>query len=84
MPFATKADLQRMVTAALKPHYQSNVVSKDQYTDINRNVSRMLYDKVGETGNVDGEERESWERLASDEVAKAVRSLQSPHDQQPQ
>lgn len=66
-----------MVSAALKPHYKSNAVSKDQYTDINRSVSRMLYDKVGDTGNINGDSRETWERLASDEVAKAVESLKS-------
>ncbi|KAL9103166.1 MAG: hypothetical protein Q9163_001771 [Psora crenata] len=77
MPFSTKADLQRMVSAALKPHYQSNTVSKDQYTDINRSVSRMLYDRVGEAGYVDGDERETYERLANDEVTKAVQGLKA-------
>ena len=76
MPLAIKSDLQKMVTAALKPHYPT-VVSKDQYTDINRNVSRMLYEKVGENGIVDGDTRETWERLARDEVAKAVQSLKT-------
>ena len=77
MPFSTKSDLQKMVSTALKPHYQSNSVSKDQYTDINRNVSRMLYDRLGETGIVIGEEREAYERLAYDEVAKAIQSLKA-------
>ena len=77
MPFSTKADLQKMVSTALKPHYHSNIVSKDQYTDINRNVSRMLYDRVGESGFLIGEEREAYERLAHDEVAKAIQSLKA-------
>lgn len=76
MPLSTKSDLQKMVTAALKPYYP-NEVSKDQYTDINRNVSRMLYEKVGENGSLEGEARENWERLARDEVAKAVQSLKA-------
>jgi hypothetical protein len=76
MPLSTKSELQKMVTAALKPHYPT-VVSKDQYTDINRNVSRMLYEKVGENGSLEGEARESWERLAREEVAKAVQSLKA-------
>jgi len=75
IPLSTKADLQKMVTTALKPHYHNNTVSKEQYTDINRSISRMLYDKLGEDGNLDGEARESYERLASEEVAKAVESL---------
>ena len=77
MPLSTKTDLQRMVSTALTPHYQSNTVSKDQYTDINRNVSRFLYEKVGDAGSVNGETRKTWERLASDEVAKAVQSLKA-------
>ena len=75
MSLLAKSELQSMVSKALKPHYESNAVSKDQYTDINRSVSRMLYDKVGDYANVNGEARESWQRLASDEVAKAVQAL---------
>lgn len=77
IPLSTKTDIQRMVSTALTPHYQSNIVSKDQYTDINRNVSRLLYEKVGDAGSVNGEARKTWERLASDEVAKAVQSLKA-------
>ena len=72
MSLSAKLDVQKMVSAALKPHYKSNAVSKDQYTDINRNISRMLYDKVGDTGNINGDAKETWERLACDEVPKAV------------
>lgn len=75
MSLSAKSDIQKMVSAALKPHYKSNAVSKDQFTDINRNISRMLYDRVGDTGNINGDARETWERLASDEVAKAVEAL---------
>ena len=77
MPFSTKADLQKMVSTALKPHYQSNVISKDQYTDINRNVSRLLYDRVGGAGYVMGKDREIFEKLANEEVTKAVEELTS-------
>lgn len=78
MSLSTKSDLQKMVSTSLKPYYHSNTISKDQYTDINRNVSRMLYDKVGDTGSLDGEARETWEKLATDEVGKAVDSLKAP------
>ena len=77
MPLSTKTDLQRMVSTALTPHYQSNTVSKDQYTDINRNVSRFLYEKFADAGSINGESRKSWERLANDEVAKAIQSLKA-------
>ena len=77
MPLSTKTDLQRMVSTALKPHYQNNSVNKDQYTDINRNVSHMLYDRYGGSGATNGESREGWERLASEEVAKAEKELKA-------
>lgn len=80
MSLSAKSDLQKLVTAALKPHYKSNAVNKDQYTDINRNVSRMLYDKFGGEmggGNTNGERKEEWERIATDEVDKAVKALQA-------
>ena len=77
MSLAAKSDLQKMVSAALNPHYKNNAISKDQYTDINRNISRMLYDKAGDEWNVNDDSRETWERLASDEVAKAVAELKA-------
>lgn len=77
IPLSTKLDLQRMVSTALSPHYQSNTVSKDQYTYINRSVSRYLYDKFGDVGSINGDNRKTWERMASDEVAKAVQSLKT-------
>ena len=76
MPLSAKADLQKLVSAALKPHYKNNAVNKDQYTDINRNVSRMLYDTVGDAAITNEEKREEWERIATDEVEKAVKALQ--------
>jgi hypothetical protein len=74
MPFSTKSDVQKMVSAALKPYYKSNAVSKDQYTEINRKISRMIYEQIGETGSVN-DDSEIWERVASDEVGKAVELL---------
>lgn len=78
MSLSAKSNVQKMVSTALEPHYKSNAVSKDQYTDINRSVSRMLYDKVERPENIIGEGREIWERLAIEEVVKAVNSLNSP------
>lgn len=75
MSLSAKLNAQKMVSAALQPYYRSNSISKDQYTDVNRSVSRMLYDKAGDLGSVSGDEREKWERFASEEVAKAVESL---------
>jgi hypothetical protein len=75
LSYSTKAELQRMVTAVLKPIYLKKEVTKEQYTEINRDVSRLLYDKVGEAGAdalADHDTREKWQQMASAEVQSAV------------
>ena len=76
MSFSAKTDLQKMVSGALKPHYKAKAVSKDQYTDINRNISRLLYNHVGNIDVLDGTGREQLEKFATEEVSKAVEALQ--------
>ncbi|KAL6704184.1 hypothetical protein ACN47E_008441 [Coniothyrium glycines] len=78
LSYSTKAELQRMVTAVLKPRYLKKEVNKEEYTDINRDVSRLLYDKVGEAGAdalADHEVREKWQLMAGLEVDNAIKSL---------
>ncbi|KAL9603474.1 MAG: hypothetical protein Q9219_001161 [cf. Caloplaca sp. 3 TL-2023] len=78
MSLEAKEGVQKMVSAALKPHWRRSEISKDQFTDINRNVSRMLYEKVGGEDNLkEHNARETWEKMASEEVAKAVQSLKT-------
>ena len=72
-----KADVQKLVAAALKTHYQDQKISKDEYTTINRDVSRMLYDKIGDFEALDLEGKARWEKVASDEVNKAVFALRA-------
>lgn len=79
MSLTAKEGVAKMVSSALKPHYHRSEISKDQYTDINRNVSRMLYEKVGVEENLNDNAKESWEKVASEEVAKAVECLKSGH-----
>jgi hypothetical protein len=77
LSYSTKAELQRMVTAVLKPVYLKKEVTKEQYTEINRDVSRLLYEKVGEAGSdalTDHETREKWQKMASAEVQIAIES----------
>ncbi len=64
-----------MVSAALKPHYRSQVVSRDEYTDINRRISRMLYERVGNAGVLDAGAKAKWMSVASGEVNKAIANL---------
>ena len=65
-----------MVKLALGTRYRDKEITKDQYTDINRDVSRRLYDLVGSaTALADQAEREKWQGVADDEVNKAIASL---------
>lgn len=41
-----------MVRDALRPEYRSGRIDKDQYTRINRRVSRSLYGLVGSDANL--------------------------------
>jgi hypothetical protein len=64
-----------MVSSALKPYYQKKAISKDDYTMINRDISRKLYDQIGDFEALGVEGRAKWEKVAGDEVDKAVVSL---------
>ncbi|PLB51230.1 hypothetical protein P170DRAFT_382591 [Aspergillus steynii IBT 23096] len=72
---AVKSDIQRLVGAALKPYYRSRIISKDEYTDINRSICRKLYERVGGIGSLEADVKENLESTAKDEVESAVDSL---------
>ena len=80
MSLSTKSNLQKMVKDALKTPYRDKLLSKEEYTEINRNISRMLYDKIGDSEKLGGEGREIWQRLANSEVERAVRALRPKND----
>lgn len=76
LSYSAKEEIQRMVKAALKPHYRQKSINKDEYTDINRDVSRKLYDMVGDASALsDQRERERFQDAADEEVANAVSAL---------
>ena len=89
LSLTAKSSLQKIVSAALRPYYHSNKIDKDQYTEINRKVSRMLYEMVGrEEKESEGEDleqdgrgrkkekqREEWEKVARGEVEREVGGL---------
>lgn len=77
MSLNAKADVQKLVATALKPHYNEQTISKDEYTNINREISRMLYDKIGDSGALDGDGKAVWEKVAGEEVNKAVNALRA-------
>ncbi|PWY79748.1 hypothetical protein BO70DRAFT_380302 [Aspergillus heteromorphus CBS 117.55] len=70
-----KSDIQKLVGTALKPFYRSKIVTKDEYTDINRTISRMLYERVGGVESIEADARATLEGVAMDEVGKAVDAL---------
>ena len=78
MSLSAKADVQKLVATALKPHYNDQTISKDEYTNINRDISRMLYDQIGDFEALDVEGKAKWEKVAGDEVSKAVSALKAP------
>ncbi|KAI0127570.1 hypothetical protein BJ170DRAFT_379005 [Xylariales sp. AK1849] len=70
----TKESINAIIKAALKPHYKSGNITADQYTAINRGVSRKLYQEVPEE-SLDDDTRRRCEKTATQEVAKAVSDL---------
>lgn len=70
-----------MVRTALRPLYNDKKLSKDEYTDINRDVSRLLYEKVDGTssGLEDEKRRKDLQKAAHDEVEKALTTLRAEH-----
>ena len=65
-----------MVKLSLGSRYRDKEITKEQYTDINRDVSRKLYELVGDASALaDQAEREKWQGVAEDEVKKAIAAL---------
>ncbi|RAL04197.1 putative PHD and RING finger domain protein [Aspergillus ibericus CBS 121593] len=75
LSLTVKSDVQRLVGTALKPYYRSRIISKDEYTDINRNISRMLYERVAGVETLEAGARATLEGVAKEEVEKAVDAL---------
>lgn len=79
LSYSSKEEIQRMVKLALGPRYREKGLTKEQYTDINRDVSRMMYNMVGDASALtDEEERAKWQGVAEEEVTKAIASLAVP------
>ncbi|KAK6602408.1 hypothetical protein ACHAQE_005589 [Botrytis cinerea] len=74
MSIEEKQSINKIVKTALGPHWKSQKISEEQYADINRNVSRKLYELIADKNHTDGD-KSSWEKIATTEVGKAVQSL---------
>ncbi|KAB8219238.1 hypothetical protein BDV33DRAFT_173938 [Aspergillus novoparasiticus] len=79
LSLAVKTDIQKLVSTALKPYYRSKTVSKDEYTEINRNISRMLYEQVGDVETIGADAKTDLETTAKEQVTKAIDALKQKH-----
>jgi hypothetical protein len=75
IPLEEKQKITGIVRAALKPHWRAQELTKEQYEVINRDVSRKLYEGIRHPSSLDDSAKKSWEKLASQEVARAVADL---------
>ena len=62
--FAVKSQIQNLVSQALKPHYRSGELSREEFTEINKKICRKLYELVERGEDVEG--------LVSGEVEREV------------
>lgn len=67
-----KANINGMVRTALKPHWRANELTTEQYSSINRDVSRKLYEEIKNPAALNDDALKTWEKVASKEVAQAV------------
>jgi len=77
LPLETKQSISSIVRSALKPHWRANELTSEQYEHINRDVSRKLYDEVRDPSTVDEDAKRAWERIAMQEVSRAVQELKA-------
>ncbi|KAI5780147.1 putative PHD and RING finger domain protein [Peziza echinospora] len=81
LPMKCKEEIASVVRAALQPHYRSKKVNTEQYTEINKKVSRHLYNVVGVPENgfspscIESEDKERLFLLAKEEVLSALDAL---------
>ncbi|KAG6006122.1 hypothetical protein E4U21_007358 [Claviceps maximensis] len=70
-----KKNINDIVKTALQPHWRARKLTNEQYATINRDVSRKLYDEVKDASSLNEQSRRTWEKRATQEVARAVSEL---------
>jgi CO dehydrogenase/acetyl-CoA synthase epsilon subunit len=68
-----KSHIQQLVSKALKPHYRSGRLTREDFTEINKKICRKFYDVM--------ERGEKWEELVDGEVEQEVDILVSARTQ---
>jgi hypothetical protein len=69
LSLSAKTSIQKLVGSELKPYYRRKLITKDDYTNINRKISRTLYDHVEEGVEL----QEAQLRELKDSARKAVK-----------
>jgi hypothetical protein len=77
LPLEAKQSINSIVRAALKPHWRAAELTSEQYENINRDVSRKLYEEVTDPSALNDDARRSWEKIATREVSRAVQELKA-------
>ncbi|KAL4916591.1 ribosomal L37ae protein family-domain-containing protein [Aspergillus aurantiobrunneus] len=75
LSLTVKSDIQKLVGTALKPYYRSKVVSREEYTDINRSISRKLYERALGLESLEPTIKARLEATAKEEVQNAIDAL---------
>jgi hypothetical protein len=75
MSIEAKEGINKIVKSALAPHWKAAEITKEQYADINRDISRKLYEIVADRNITDEKSRCTLEKMATAEVALAVKTL---------
>lgn len=70
-----KSNIQTLVGRALKPYYHRDYITKDEFKDINRKISRMLYERVGDAETLEEESRAALSTTAKEEVQREMAAL---------
>jgi hypothetical protein len=75
MSIEAKEGINKIVKSALAPHWKASEISKEQYEKINRDISRKLYEIVADRSLMDEKNKCALEKIATEKVAMAVKSL---------
>lgn len=76
MSTEAKAEVSSLVRKALTPHWKTKEITKQQYEDINRGVSRILYEQI-QPDKLDEDGMREWKVIAESEVKRAVEGLKT-------
>lgn len=72
LSLSAKTSIQKLVGSELKPYYRRKLITKDDYTNINRTISRKLYDHVEEGVELQAEQLRKLKDSAHKAVKEAV------------